>query len=119
MNPAVLEAARSIDGSLVAVFVDAAGNVVLPVDISEGMRNVDELFLRHLLMLASDVGVPGVIYVIRRASGRPARVDRLLWRELSRRLAGSTTALVDVIVVGDQGWWSAASGRGYAPVNAA
>jgi hypothetical protein len=97
-------------GSLTAVFTDHDDRVVLRVGISEGTDHVDELFLRHLEMLTSDVGVPGVWLVVDRADGRPTRVDKLLWRELSRRLADSATRLVDLVVVGETCWWSARTG---------
>jgi hypothetical protein len=99
-----------MDGSLTAVFTDVAGRVVLRVEIGEGTTNVDELFLRHLVMLTADVGVPGVRFVICRPDGRPTRIDKLLWRELQVRLADSTTQLLDVVVVGESSWWSAKTG---------
>jgi hypothetical protein len=92
---------------MTAVFTDLDGRAVLRVEIGEGTTNVDELFLRHLVMLTADVGVPGVRFVISRADGRPTRVDKLLWRELQQRLVDSTTRLLDVIVVGQTCWWSA------------
>ena len=84
---------------------------MLRVDISEGTAHVDELFLQHVVMLTADVGVAGVTFVDLTAGRPPTRVDRRLWRELSARLAGAPTALLDVIVVGEERWWSAASGR--------
>jgi DNA repair protein RadC len=111
MNDDILRSVRPTPGSLNAVFVDAEGEVVLRVDISEGTAHVDELFLQHVVMLTSDVGVAGVTFVISRPDGRPTRVDRRLWQELRTRLAGAPTALIDVIVVGQERWWSAASGR--------
>jgi hypothetical protein len=81
------------------------------VDIKEGTAYVDELFLRHVVMLISDIGVAGVRLVVSRTSGRPTRIDRLLWRELSSRLAGGDTTLLDVLVVGEQSWWSAVGNR--------
>lgn len=116
MDDVIRRSAGQPEGSLTAVFVGAAGRVVLQVDISEGTAYVDELFLRHVVMLICDVGVAGVQFVITRAAGRPTRVDRLLWRELSARLAVSDTTLLDVVVVGEQSWWSAASNR-VAPIN--
>lgn len=101
------------DGALIALFVGASGDIVLRVEISEGTSNVDELFLRHLVMLTADVGVPEVAFVIGRGDGVPRKVDRRLWRELSRRLTGSTTALLDVAVVGPACWWSGAAARTY------
>jgi hypothetical protein len=111
MNDDILLSAQPAPGSLNAVFVDDGGQVVLRVNISEGTAHVDELFLQHVVMLTSDVGVAGVTFVISRADGRPTRIDRLLWRELSKRLAGAATQLLDVVVVGEEQWWSAASGR--------
>lgn len=99
------------EGSLTAVFSDARGREVLRVGFSEGTAHVDELFLRHVVMLTADVGVATVTFEVRRAAGRPTKVDRRLWQELVRRLADSTTALGDLVVVGEERCWSAASGR--------
>jgi hypothetical protein len=101
-------AAQLPDGALRALFMAADDRVVLRVDLDEGTDHIDELFLGHLMMLISDVGVPGVAFVISRPSGRPNRIDKLLWRRLRERLSGSPTELVDVVVVGEQGAWSAA-----------
>jgi hypothetical protein len=112
MNNVIRRSAGRPEGSLTAVFVGPDDRVVLQVDISEGTAYVDELFLRHVVMLISDIGVAGARLVVSRATGRPTRIDRLLWREISSRLAGSdTTTLLDVLVVGEQSWWSAAGNR--------
>jgi DNA repair protein RadC len=99
------------DGGLVGVFLDATHHIVLCVGIDEGTGDVDELFLRHLVSLVSDIGVAAAVFAVARPSGRALRVDRLLWRELSDRLAGTTTRLLDVLVVGDRTQWSVAGGR--------
>jgi DNA repair protein RadC len=102
-------AASRPDGALRALFIDAEDRVVLRVDVEEGVDNVDELFLRHVLMLISDVGVERVAFVISRPSGQAKRVDKLLWRELQTRLAHSPTTLQDVVVAGEASSWSAAA----------
>jgi DNA repair protein RadC len=99
------------DGALLAVFLDDRHRIVLWVEISEGTHDVDELFLRHLVTIVGDLGLAAVAFGVTRVSGRPRRVDRLLWRELDHRLAGSATRLLDVIVVGADRQWSAARGR--------
>lgn len=97
------------DGALRALFIDAEDRVVLRVDVEEGTDHIDELFLRHVLMLISDVGVERVAFVISRPSGQAKRVDKLLWRELRARLAPGSTTLHDVVVAGHQSFWSAAT----------
>jgi hypothetical protein len=99
------------DGALVGVFLDRHRRILLTVEIGEGTHHLDELFLRHLVAVVTDVGVGEVLFAVARTAGRPARVDKVLWRELGARLAGTATALVDLIVVGETRWWSAASGR--------
>lgn len=111
MNPDILDSAHGPDGSLTVVFVDDAERVILRVDIGEGTSHIDELFLRHLVMLTADVGVPGAAFVVRRHDVRPKRSDRRLWRELSARMAESSTRLIDLVLVSDKEWWSAVSGR--------
>jgi DNA repair protein RadC len=102
---------RSPDGALVGIFLNAERHIVLTTEISEGTRHVDELFLRHLVTVVADIGVPDVVFAVARATGRPARIDRLLWRELLERLDDGSTGLLDLMVVGESRWWSAASGR--------
>jgi DNA repair protein RadC len=116
MDPVIRRISERPEGSLTAIFAGADGRVVLQVDVSEGTAYVDELFLRHVVMMISDIGVAGVRLAIARASGRPTRVDRLLWREMTTRLRGSDTTLLDVVVVGEDAWWSAAANR-VAPVS--
>jgi DNA repair protein RadC len=95
------------DGDLMLVFVDAEGVPLLTLDVDEGTRHLDELFLRHVTTLILDIGLPAVVLAVPRAAGRPTRVDRRLWRELTARLGGATTQLLDLLVVGDATWWSA------------
>ena len=99
------------EGSLIAEFVGDDGQVVLQIEISEGTAYVDELFLRHLVMVIHDIGVPGVRFGVSRVAGRPTRVDRRLWREITQRLDGGDTTLVDLLVVGEDSWWSASANR--------
>lgn len=99
------------DGGLLSIFLNRERRILLTIEIGEGTRHVDELFLRHLVAVVTDIGVADVVLAVTRAAGRPTRVDKLLWRELSARLAGTTTGLLDVMVVGESRWWSAASGR--------
>jgi hypothetical protein len=111
MDDVIRRIAARPNGSLTAVFVGADDRVVLELEIGEGTAHVDELFLRHIEMLISDIGVAGVRIAVSRGAGRPTRIDRLLWRELNARLAGSETALLDLLVVGEHSWWSAVSNR--------
>ncbi|HWB67482.1 MAG TPA: hypothetical protein VG708_11720 [Mycobacteriales bacterium] len=99
------------DGGLLAVFCDDAGRLLLPVEFDEGTSCVDELFLRYLVAVICDIALPAVVLAVARRSGRPARIDRALWRELSSRLSGGPTRLVDLLVVGSDGWWSATAGK--------
>jgi DNA repair protein RadC len=99
------------EGALLVVFLNARRDIVLTVEIGEGTDQVDELFLRHLVAIVTDLGVAEVIFAITRESGRPTRIDKLLWRELSTRLVGTSTSLAEVMVVGQDSWWSAATGR--------
>jgi hypothetical protein len=95
-------------GALLAVFLDVRRTVLLTIGFDEGTQHVDELFLRHLVAVVTDIRVAGVAFVVVRANGRPTRVDKRLWHELSARLADTTTCLLDVIVAGDTARWSAA-----------
>jgi DNA repair protein RadC len=98
------------DGGLLGVFLNRQRRILLTIEIGEGTHHFDELFLRHLVAVITDIGVADVVFAITRTNGRPTRVDKLLWRELGERLDGAATALLDVIVVGESCWWSAATG---------
>jgi hypothetical protein len=99
------------DGDLMVVFLDLDGLPLLTIDVDEGTHSVDELFLRHVTALVLDVRLPGVVLAVPRTAGRPTRVDRLLWHEMVARLSDGPTTLVDLLVVGEQRWWSAAGVR--------
>jgi DNA repair protein RadC len=112
--PAICDAVASrdrSDGGLLAIFLNRRRDILLTIEISEGTHHIDELFLRHLVTVITDIGVADVVLAITRATGRPARVDKLLWHEIGGRLATTATGLLDVIVVGESRWWSAATGR--------
>ncbi|HTW19244.1 MAG TPA: hypothetical protein VME70_03410 [Mycobacteriales bacterium] len=96
------------EGALRAVFLDRRSRVLLTVGFDEGTRAVDELYLRHVVATVSDLSVATVVFAVLRADGRPIRIDRLLWRELSMRLAGQPTHPLDLIVVGREQHWSMA-----------
>jgi hypothetical protein len=108
---AVCAAARRHDaggpeGALRAVFLDHRGAILLTVGFDEGTDHVDELFLRHLVATVDDLAVPAVVFAVMRRSARPTRIDKLLWRELGRRLASGPTRLLDVLVIGPTEQWS-------------
>lgn len=96
------------DGDLMLVFCHDDGTPILTLDVDEGTRHVDELFLRHVTGLVDDLRLPAVVPVVLRRDGRPLRSDRRLWHELRHRLADRATALAGFLVVGDTAWWSAA-----------
>jgi DNA repair protein RadC len=108
-----LRTRRGAEGELVAVFLDPRLRPLLTATVGEGMDNVDELFLRHLEAMVADMEVAAVLFAVSRMSGSATRLDRLLWRELKARLASSPTELVDLLVVGETRYWSAASRRSY------
>lgn len=98
-----------VDGDLMLIYLDACGVPLLTLDVDEGTRHLDELFVRYVVMLIVDLRLPGVVVAVPRRVGRPTRSDRGLWRELRKNVAGDDrTQLVDLVVVGDQQWWSAA-----------
>lgn len=96
------------EGALRAVFLSGRGRVLLTVGFDEGTRAVDELYLRHVVATVGDLPVATVAFAVLRATGRPCRIDRVLWRELSARLADGPTRLLDLVVVGLERHWSIA-----------
>jgi hypothetical protein len=106
-----LDSRSQPEGGLLGVFLDATGRIVLCVEIGEGTRDVDELFLRHVISIVEDIDVAAVVFAVSRRLGRPTRVDKLLWRELAERVTTTSSRLLDVVVVGEHQMWSAATGR--------
>jgi hypothetical protein len=103
--------AALLDGSLLAFFLDGSGQVILKVALDEGTRHVDELFLRHLLALVAEIEAPTVVLASVRQAGLARRTDRVLFQQLQLRLSGTQSALADLLVVGRDRCWSAASRR--------
>jgi DNA repair protein RadC len=99
------------EGALLAVFLDRQRAVVLTIGFEEGTRHVDELFLRHLVAVISDLRVAAVVFSVIRGIGHPTRIDKLLWHELSARLGATSTDVLDLLVIGERQLWSAATGR--------
>jgi hypothetical protein len=91
---------RPDEGELWLCFLTAAGDVVLCTRVAEGTDHVDELFLRDLADHTRAVGTPVVVLAVIRASRQATRRDRLLWREMKRRLAGSMPTRVELLVLG-------------------
>lgn len=103
--------AALLEGALLAFFLDGSGQIILKVALEEGTRHVDELFLRHLLALVADIEAPTVVLASVREAGHARRTDRLLFQALQLRLIGTPSALADLLVVGPDRCWSAASRR--------
>lgn len=75
------------------------------------MNHMDELMLRQLTKILTQVGAAEVLLVSLRRSGRPRPVDRATWEQLSARI-GPAPDLLDLLVVGTRTSWSA---REHAP----
>lgn len=86
------------DGALFVVCCDHNGRPMLTTAVREPVRDVDELYARHVAGLVTCVPVPCVVLAVRRADGRPARVDRTLWRAVRARLEGPIPVLAMVVV---------------------
>jgi hypothetical protein len=96
------------EGALLAVFLDGRHTVLLTIGFEEATDHVDELFLRHVVAVITDIRVAAVVLAVLRTNARPTRVDKLLWREIGARLVDAPTALLDLMVIGESGRWSAA-----------
>lgn len=95
------------EGSLwLVLFDDPGGAPVVSAAIEGAMDHMDDLMLRQLTKILTQVGAAEVLLVIPRRSGRPRRVDRTLWEQLTARI-GSATDLLDLLVVGSRTSWSA------------
>jgi DNA repair protein RadC len=99
------------DGDLLVFFLDGSSRVILKVALAEGTHHVDELFLRHLTSLVDEIDAATVVLTSVRGNGQPRRVDRLLWREMQRRLATAQSVLADLLVAGGAHCWSSATRR--------
>ena len=99
---------RAPADSLLLLFFDATGELILGLDVDEGTRHVDELFLRYLTTLVGDVSLAQVVVCVSHDDGKPRRVHRRLWHELTARLEPIPTRVTDLMVIGEDRCWSAA-----------
>jgi hypothetical protein len=94
------------DGGLWLVFFDPTGVQLLCLGVEEGMHCADELFRRHLIELIRHVDAHRVVLAIHRPDGRPRRIDRMVWQDLTRRLQDEWPNQVDLLIVGDETTWA-------------
>lgn len=93
------------DGSLWLLFLDGPqGEVILASAFDDAMAHVDAQMTRNLVRILGHVPAVAVLLAVPRADGRPLPVDRQLWSDLEEVDALS---LVDLVVVGEAGYWSA------------
>lgn len=94
-------------GSLLMMFFqDRHGAPVMATTVDDAMAHLDEVMLRNLAWVLGELPAEAALLFIPRSDGRPRPVDRRLWPELKRRVHG-TIELLDLVVVGPAGYWSA------------
>ncbi len=95
------------DGSLwIMLFEDPYGAPVVATTVDGAMAQLDDVLLRNIAWILGELSAKATLLFIPRADGRPRAVDRWLWPELQRRVHG-TIELLDLVVVGPAGYWSA------------
>lgn len=100
------------EGSLwMLLLEDPSGEPVIASAVDGAMAGMDSQLTRNLAMIITEVGAKAVLLAIPRRTGRPHPVDRQLWSDL-RHLVGSSTELIDLVVVGDAAYWSAQGAPG-------
>jgi hypothetical protein len=95
------------EGSLwIMLFDDPHGAPVMATTVDEAMAHLDELLLSNLAWILGELPAKAALLLIPRHDGRPRPADRRLWSELNARAHGSIE-LLDLVVVGRSGYWSA------------
>jgi hypothetical protein len=107
-------AGKSVDGTIRLLFVRAGGRVGLVQTPLEAADNADQFLAGYIAGMITDVAAPSVLVTVSRADGRPTHADRQLWSMLAERLAPTSTALLDLVVIGSSRAWSARRNR---PIN--
>jgi hypothetical protein len=104
-----------VEGLVRLLFVRDRGRVGLVQTAKETADSADQFLTRYLADMITDVGAPGVVVTVHRATGRPTHTDRQLWTLLGERLATSCTVLVDLVPLGPAHAWSVRRGRALTP----
>ena len=96
------------EGSTWALYVDARDRALLamPVDAAGRSRGGADR-LAEVAYLLGNVGAHGVVVGVPRRTGEPTAADRELWRRLRVLMVCEPTELLDLLVIGDDGYWSA------------
>lgn len=96
------------EGSLWVLFFDDPREAPLLAAPLEGaMSKIDHQLAVNLAMVINEVGSHAVLLAVPRRRGLPAEPDHRLWQQLCELLAHSPVEVLDLLVVGSEGLWSA------------
>lgn len=97
------------EGSLWMLLLDDPyGSPVVTSVVDDAMEHMDAHLTRNIAMILTEVGANAVLLAVPRQSGRPYDVDRRLWADL-QSMVRPPPEILDLVVVGDQAYWSARS----------
>ncbi len=91
----------------VVLFDDLDGEPILAFAVQEAMAHMDLEMTRNLASIIDQVPANAALLAVPRHDGSPDRGDRQLWRDLQVLLSDGSTQLLDLVVVGHGGYWSA------------
>jgi DNA repair protein RadC len=95
------------EGTIWALFLDAQHRQLLATRVEDGMAGLYTERLQSLAYLVGNVGAHAVVLAVPRRDGRPTSDDREFWRRLRVLMVCEPAELLDVLVVGDDTFWSA------------
>lgn len=95
------------EGSLWMIFLDAPrGRPLLASVVDNAMAHMEEVMKRNLAWIFDSTGSTAILLAVIRSDGQPRLADRQLWPDLRSRV--KDVELVDLLVIGDAGYCSAA-----------
>lgn len=99
------------DSLWVVFFVDPGpapdGEPATAMAIDGAMAHMDGLMTQNLALIIDSVPASAALLAVPRPDGIPRAVDKQLWRDVEPLLRAGSTELIDLVVVGDSGYWSA------------
>ncbi len=95
---------RRDEGAVWLLFTRANG-FLIAVDVDEA--TVEPNWQAQLAAILRAVRATGLVVAIPRADGRPTSADLALWRVVQVVMTRSRISPLDLVVVGEHGFWSA------------
>lgn len=95
----------------VLLFDDPADAPLTAMAVADALAHMDDEMTRNLAHIIDEVPANAAVLVAPRDDGSPRAADRQLWEDLDVEPCGTKTQLLDLVVVGERGYWSARAER--------